>query len=360
MMKLNQICQSVLLSIVFSTGLVINRTWIQSALASPLEMEANRVCTKASDAVVTIKYGSGHGSGFLINKDGLVITNAHVVHNSPRVVTVVFKDGKQVPADVIGFARNGVDLAALKIHNRTNLPHLNLAASGMAKVGYRVFAIGTPLDVKYQNTCTQGNISSLRADGTIQHTATLNPGNSGGPLLNTEGKVIGINTAGGVAYTLGPIALPVPAGTGINLSQPVESLNIFLRDLNQKRASSVSTLVREEATKIVDISPDGRIINGNLNGGYDLYRFIGQKDQKIVLKMSSENINPFLALGYCEEEQECKEIRDSKIIEVNDDRGYRDFNAQIDIILPETGTYLILTTGDKRETGTYTLQASAE
>jgi serine protease Do len=109
------------------------------------EREANRVCEKASLAVVTIKNGNGHGSGFLVSQDGLIITNAHVVDGSPSVVTVVFKDGKQVPADVIGFAMGGADLAALKIQNRKNLPVLSLARSGSAKVGYRAFAIGTAM-----------------------------------------------------------------------------------------------------------------------------------------------------------------------------------------------------------------------
>ena len=69
-----------------------------------------------------------------------------------------------LPADVIGFARGGVDLAALKIQNRKNLPHLSLAAS-TAKVGYPVFAIGSPLAADNRDTCTQGNISRIRPDG---------------------------------------------------------------------------------------------------------------------------------------------------------------------------------------------------
>ncbi|MHC5820346.1 MAG: trypsin-like peptidase domain-containing protein, partial [Nostoc sp.] len=79
------------------------------------EKSANVVCEKGSNAVVTVKDGNGHGSGFLVSQDGLIITNAHVVDGSPSVVTVVFQDGKQVSADVIGFAMGGIDLAALKI-----------------------------------------------------------------------------------------------------------------------------------------------------------------------------------------------------------------------------------------------------
>ena len=123
---------------------------------------------------------------------------------------------------MIGFARGGVDLAALKIQNRKNLPHLSLAAS-TAKVGYPVFAIGSPLAADNRDTCTQGNISRIRPDGIIQHTATLNPGNSGGPLLNTKGEVIGVNTSVAVSPVLddaGNQVAVVPGGTGINFSQP--------------------------------------------------------------------------------------------------------------------------------------------
>jgi serine protease Do len=180
---------------------------------------------------------------------------------------VVFWDGKQVPADVIGFARGGVDLAALKIQNRRNLPHLSLARPGTAKVGYRVFAIGSPLDADNRDTCTQGNISRIRPDGTIQHTAPLNPGNSGGPLLNSQGGVIGVNTS----VALAPIivsGIPVggiPAGTGINFSQPGEKVKSFLADIKQQKVSPISTLPRAEEPSLTTISLDGQVIKGSLN-----------------------------------------------------------------------------------------------
>ncbi|MEI3648610.1 MAG: trypsin-like peptidase domain-containing protein [Dolichospermum lemmermannii FEM_B0920] len=219
----------------FSICTLMGMTSVKTVLASPAE-EANRVCMKGGAAVVTVK-GNGHGSGFLVSQDGLIITNAHVVNRGPSVVTVVFRDGRQVPADVIGFARGGVDLAALKIQNRKNLPHLSLAAS-TAKVGYPVFAIGSPLAADNRDTCTQGNISRIRPDGIIQHTATLNPGNSGGPLLNTKGEVIGVNTSVAVSPVLddaGNQVAVVPGGTGINFSQPGAKVKSFLADIKQKK-----------------------------------------------------------------------------------------------------------------------------
>jgi serine protease Do len=349
-MRLNQVSKLMLSSVIMITGIVVEKNWVNPVLASPADAEASKVCSTGSSAVVTVKNNQGHGSGFLINKDGLIITNAHVVENGPRVVTVIFKDGKQVPADVIGFAKNGVDLAAIKIHNRTNLPYLGLSLSETPKVGYRVFAIGTPLDVEYQNTCTQGNISTVRADGTIQHTASLNRGNSGGPLLNSKGQVIGVNTAA------------ILGGTGINLSQPVQNLNLFLQDLNQKRASSVSTLPAEKEIKINDISLEGQTLNGNLQTGGDFYSFMGEQGQNVIIEMSSAKINSQLYLLYCNEKiSGTRELNKCVLLTENDDIGAGNFNAKISTTLAENGTYIILaTTSESGEKGNYTLFAKTE
>jgi serine protease Do len=328
-------------------------TSVKTVLASPAE-EANRVCMKGGAAVVTVK-GNGHGSGFLVSQDGLIITNAHVVNRGPSVVTVVFRDGRQVPADVIGFARGGVDLAALKIQNRRNLPHLSLAAS-TAKVGYPVFAIGSPLDADNRDTCTQGNISRIRPDGTIQHTASLNPGNSGGPLLNSQGGVIGVNTS----VALAPIIVSgipvggVPAGTGINFSQPGAKVKSFLADIKQQKVSPISTLPAEEPS-VKTISLDGQVINGSLNGSPDYYIFSGKAGQTVVIEMDSQKINPFLTLSQVIESDAGKKIE--KIAE-NDDKGAGDFNARIVATLPADGIYLIIANSSERgETGNYSLRA---
>ncbi|MBS9395364.1 MAG: trypsin-like serine protease [Dolichospermum sp. LBC05a] len=339
----------------FSICTLMGMTSVKTVLASPAE-EANRVCMKGGAAVVTVK-GNGHGSGFLVSQDGLIITNAHVVNRGPSVVTVVFRDGRQVPADVIGFARGGVDLAALKIQNRRNLPHLILAAS-TAKVGYPVFAIGSPLDADNRDTCTQGNISRIRPDGIIQHTATLNPGNSGGPLLNTKGEVIGVNTSVAVSPVLddaGNQVAVVPGGTGINFSQPGAKVKSFLADIKQKKVSPISTLPAEEPS-VKTISLDGQVINGSLNGSPDYYIFSGKAGQTIVIEMDSQKINPFLTLSQVIESDAGKKIE--KIAE-NDDKGAGDFNARIVATLPADGIYLIIANSSERgETGNYSLQAN--
>ncbi|MCC5611969.1 S1C family serine protease [Nostoc sp. CHAB 5834] len=334
------------------------------------EKEANVVCQKGSNAVVTVKDGNGHGSGFLVSQDGLIITNAHVVDGSPSVVTVVFNDGKQVSADVIGFAMGGIDLAALKIQNRKNLPTLSLGSAGSAKVGYRVFAIGTPLDPDNRDTCTQGNISRIRKNGEIQHTANTNQGNSGGPLLNAQGEVIGVNSlvakspvfdgAGNiVAYTL--------SGTGINFALPVEKVKSFLADVRNKRVSDESTLPRKKEPTVATISLNGQVINGSLakgdriaeNGAFiNLYQFQGRAGQQLVIDMTSQKINSVLILYQVSESPEGQKIKE---IAENDDRGSGDFNAQIGATLPEDGVYLIFATSHERgETGDYSLKVTAK
>ena len=343
----------------FSMFSLLGITSHNSVLALTSDEEANQVCTQGSAAVITVKDGSGHGSGFLVSQDGLIVTNAHVVEGSPSVVTVVFPDGKQVPADVIGFARGGVDLAALKIQNRTNLPYLNLSASGTAKVGYRVFAIGTPLGDVYRDTCTQGNISRIHPDGEIQHTATLNKGNSGGPLLNTKGEVIGVNTWVGKAPVFDGdgnwTGSTTSSGTGINLSQPVGKVESFLADIQQQRVSPVSTLTEPEKTSIKTISLDGRVVNGTLKGEPDVYRFSGKAGQKVLIQMNSQNINPLLVLyRFIKSDDGGKPEK----IADNDDKGPNDFNSEIATTLPADGDYAIVaTSADRGESGNYTLRA---
>lgn len=333
------------------------------------EKEANRVCEKASKAVVTVKDGKGHGSGFLVSQDGLIITNAHVVEGSPSVVTVVFKDGQQAPADVIGFAHGGVDLAALKIQNRKNLPNIALARPNTAKVGYRVFAIGSPLDPDNRDTCTQGYISRIREDGRIQHTASTNPGNSGGPLLNGQGDVIGVNSWVATAPVFdgeGNLVARTPSGTGINLALSVTNLKSFIADVQNRRVASTSTLPRSQEPTVATISLNGRVINGSLTtdnhtfaGKFiNLYQFQGKANQQVVIEMTSEKINSYLSLYQVSESSEGRNF--TKIVE-NDDRGPNDLNSQIATTLPADGVYFIVASSNERgEIGNYSLRAAAK
>jgi len=140
----------------------------------------------------------GQGSGFILNKDGLILTNNHVIDNAQRV-EVMLSDKHKYKATVMGVDKNH-DLALLKI-SAPNLVPATLSESNGLVVGQRVYAIGNPFGL--QGTMTRGIISSIRSirgpnnnpiEDAIQTDAAVNPGNSGGPLLNSRGEVIGITT----------------------------------------------------------------------------------------------------------------------------------------------------------------------
>jgi S1-C subfamily serine protease len=159
---------------------------------------------KAGPSVVHVraqaKGRGGTGSGFLLSPDGFVLTNSHVVHGAEKLMLQT-SDGRETRAELIGEDPD-TDLAVLRI-NLPELQHIAFAESGRVRVGQIAIAIGNPLG--YDHSVTAGIVSALGRtfpsrtgrliDNVIQTDAPLNPGNSGGPLINTRGEVIGVNTA---------------------------------------------------------------------------------------------------------------------------------------------------------------------
>lgn len=147
----------------------------------------------------------GAGTGFFVSSDGMIVTNKHVVSDNTATYSVVTNDGKSYDATVL--SRDPVnDIAIIKI-DISNAPYLEFADSSAIELGQHVIAIGNSLG-QYQNTVTTGIVSGIgrsitaggageleQLDGVIQTDAAINAGNSGGPLLNLAGQVIGINTA---------------------------------------------------------------------------------------------------------------------------------------------------------------------
>ncbi|HWS16677.1 MAG TPA: trypsin-like peptidase domain-containing protein, partial [Candidatus Elarobacter sp.] len=160
----------------------------------------------------------GMGSGFVIDTEGHILTNFHVVEGA-RQVEVTTSDKKKYKAQIIG-TDSVHDLAVIQIPNKS-VPQAEIGDSKILAVGQKVYAIGNPFGLS--GTMTRGIISSIRSlkgqrgfiDEAIQTDAAINPGNSGGPLLNGRGQVIGINTmilTGGVEQSAG-IGFAIPINT---------------------------------------------------------------------------------------------------------------------------------------------------
>jgi len=198
------------------------------------------VYKKAIPAVVNIKsravsynffYGlvpeEGQGTGFILDKEGHILTNYHVVANAQKV-EVTLHNRKTVPAEIVGADRH-YDLAVLKISG-TDFTPVTLGDSHSLQVGMKVFAIGNPFGLS--GTMTRGIVSSIRSvrgpsgdsiDEAIQTDAAINPGNSGGPLLNSHGEVVGINS---MIFTGG-----AEQSAGIGFAIPINTAKAVLNDL---------------------------------------------------------------------------------------------------------------------------------
>jgi S1-C subfamily serine protease len=177
--------------------------------------------------------GKEMGSGFIINPDGQILTNNHVISGSSQV-EVTLPDQSRYKAQILMRDKRN-DLALIKIEPKKKLTFLNLGDSDRLQVGQKVLAIGNPFGF-LQGTLTVGVVSSLsrtiqnengtELEGVIQTDAAINSGNSGGPLLDSQGSVIGINTA---------IYGPNGGNVGIGFALPINRVKLWLDDYRAGR-----------------------------------------------------------------------------------------------------------------------------
>ncbi len=194
------------------------------AAADPVaEQSIIQVARQASPAVVRVAGARGEGSGVIIQPDGIILTNAHVVGGAP-VVEIGLADGRLLEGRVLG-EDPGIDIAVIQVDAAGELPMAPIGDSDRLEVGQAAIAIGNPLGL--DRTVTSGVVSAvnrsprgLGLEGLIQTDAAINPGNSGGPLLDSAGRVIGINT----------VILQVP-GAGLGFAVPINLASNVVQQL---------------------------------------------------------------------------------------------------------------------------------
>jgi S1-C subfamily serine protease len=248
-------------------------------------ISAEGVSSEESSPFGAPQEGSATGSGFVVDKDGTILTNAHVVAGADSVSVSFEEGGEEIPAEVKG-VDTSTDLAALKIDPSEvdNLQVLPLGDSSKAEVGDPVVAIGNPFG--YSRTVTTGIVSGLQReivapdgfqiDNVIQTDASINPGNSGGPLLDANGRVIGINSqiaTGGGQGSVG-IGFAVPVNTAKKLLPQLREggeiehayLGVQMSDVDAEVAKQLDLPV-DHGALVVEAPEDGPADEAGIQGG---------------------------------------------------------------------------------------------
>lgn len=241
----------------------------------------------------------GIGSGFIINEEGYILTNYHVIEGA-KEVTVTLSNNTTVNAKVVNYDQNQ-DVAMLQITDDIKVPAVvELGNSNDLKQGEAVIAIGTPLSKDLSQTVTNGIVSAMNRNvetetgvqlNLIQTNASINPGNSGGPLVNSRGQVIGINTLkmSGGAEGIG-FAIPISdISDKIDaLSKPILNLGISVRAVDENLAKQLKL---EEGLYVVEVTE------------FSSAEKSGVKPGDLIVKVDNKRIKTF---------DELIEIRNSK------------------------------------------------
>ncbi|HGY08851.1 MAG TPA: PDZ domain-containing protein [Oceanithermus profundus] len=198
----------------------------------------------------------GTGSGFVIDEEGYILTNFHVVEGAEEIHVKFHEDPEPYPAKLVGSVPP-LDLALLKVSvpDKGKLHPIPLGDSDRLKVGQKAIAIGNPFGLEF--TVTEGIVSAIRTNPgaensliprLIQTDAAINPGNSGGPLLNSRGEVIGINAA-----IINPNGIPQFAGIGFAI--PINLVKRYLPDMRAGKTVSAEEVVKNNPRLGVTVMP---------------------------------------------------------------------------------------------------------
>lgn len=243
----------------------------------------------------------GIGSGFIINEDGYILTNYHVIEGANEV-SVTLSDNTTVAAKVVNYDENQ-DVAMLKItDDNVKVPAVaELGDSDALQQGEEVIAIGTPLSTDLSQTVTNGIVSALNRDvetesgvilNLIQTNASINPGNSGGPLVNTKGQVIGINTMKMAGENTEGIGFAIPINDISDkiesLSKPILNLGISIRTVDEALANQ---LKMEQGLYVVEVNEFSSAEKAGLKAG------------DLIVKVDGKRVKTF---------DELKEIKNTK------------------------------------------------
>jgi len=233
------------------------------------------------------RQGAGFGSGFIVSEDGYVITNAHVVADATDI-RVGLQDRHEYQAELIGLDRAS-DIALLKLDAQEELPVVTIGDSDELSVGEWVLAIGSPFG--FEHTATQGIVSALARslpDDTyvpfIQTDVAVNPGNSGGPLFNTDGKVVGVNSqiysrSGGYQG----LSFAIPINVAMSIADQLKDkgyatrgwLGVTIQNVSQALAESFG-LERPEGALVAQVSAGSPAEKGGIQSGDIILGFSGR------------------------------------------------------------------------------------